>query len=317
MSEISTGDALAPEVRDLLEQRATLQQWISGLEAQRGTTSERILQRVREDYEGRLTEVNDALSDHVSGIQAEMDRSVERSADATKVHEAAVDALEEARLRHAIGELPGKGWTDRERHLMEEVETAKVAEDAARSEADRLSELLGSLTRSGDPVAGVAGVVADEDTTSGPVDSDDADDSPVPVEGGTDPIGATIDEVEEEPAEVSADDDVDSEVDAESSEIEAEGDETDAGVESGRATQNPDSDTSPAADDEGQGRMFAESVQVELQAESPPNEAPGLFDADDVPSTEQAPPPGLKCAECGYTNDLSAWFCGVCGADVG
>jgi len=32
---------------------------------------------------------------------------------------------------------------------------------------------------------------------------------------------------------------------------------------------------------------------------------------------ETAPKPGLKCSECGYTNDLSAWFCGVCGADVG
>lgn len=32
---------------------------------------------------------------------------------------------------------------------------------------------------------------------------------------------------------------------------------------------------------------------------------------------DTAPRPGLKCGECGYTNDLSAWFCGVCGADVG
>lgn len=38
---------------------------------------------------------------------------------------------------------------------------------------------------------------------------------------------------------------------------------------------------------------------------------------EEEPSEETAPKPGLKCPECGYTNDLSAWFCGVCGADVG
>jgi chromosome segregation ATPase len=37
----------------------------------------------------------------------------------------------------------------------------------------------------------------------------------------------------------------------------------------------------------------------------------------DILSEDTAPKPGIKCAECGYTNDLSAWFCGVCGADIG
>src|SRR5690606_18650790 len=41
----------------------------------------------------------------------------------------------------------------------------------------------------------------------------------------------------------------------------------------------------------------------------------GADELEEVVDT--APKPGLKCAECGYTNDLSAWFCGVCGADVG
>lgn len=26
--------------------------------------------------------------------------------------------------------------------------------------------------------------------------------------------------------------------------------------------------------------------------------------------------PGLKCPECGYTNDAEAWYCGVCGVDL-
>ena len=29
------------------------------------------------------------------------------------------------------------------------------------------------------------------------------------------------------------------------------------------------------------------------------------------------PRPGIRCPECGYTNDTSAWYCGVCGVDLG
>ena len=28
------------------------------------------------------------------------------------------------------------------------------------------------------------------------------------------------------------------------------------------------------------------------------------------------PTPGVKCPECGYTNDSNAWYCGVCGVDL-
>ena len=31
---------------------------------------------------------------------------------------------------------------------------------------------------------------------------------------------------------------------------------------------------------------------------------------------ETRPRPGAKCPECGYTNDSTAWYCGVCGVDL-
>jgi hypothetical protein len=31
---------------------------------------------------------------------------------------------------------------------------------------------------------------------------------------------------------------------------------------------------------------------------------------------EKRPKPGVKCPDCGYTNDASAWYCGVCGVDL-
>jgi hypothetical protein len=31
---------------------------------------------------------------------------------------------------------------------------------------------------------------------------------------------------------------------------------------------------------------------------------------------DSRPKPGVKCPDCGYTNDPQAWYCGVCGADL-
>lgn len=31
---------------------------------------------------------------------------------------------------------------------------------------------------------------------------------------------------------------------------------------------------------------------------------------------EEGAPKGVKCPDCGYTNDVEAWYCGVCGVDL-
>jgi hypothetical protein len=41
---------------------------------------------------------------------------------------------------------------------------------------------------------------------------------------------------------------------------------------------------------------------------------PGMPSPLDV--AETAPRHGTKCPECGYTNDVGAWYCGVCGVDL-
>lgn len=263
MSDSTTDSPLAPELRTLIERRASLQKWLAGLEAQRGVASERVLERVRADYESRLAKTNAELSEHFAGIRAELERAAERASAAERAHDAALDALEEARLRHAIGELPSEGWPDRERELLAAVQAAKISEDDARIAADRLRDLLETLTverpaASAEPPAPVSPTLVVDGTPEA---------EPVAPEA---PPQQTID--------------------------------TDATVESGSNPEQPE--------------VVLEQVSIAVE-ESVGPELPGLFDPSEIPSPEKKPPPGLKCAECGYTNDLSAWFCGVCGADVG
>lgn len=68
-------------------------------------------------------------------------------------------------------------------------------------------------------------------------------------------------------------------------------------------------DWSPATDEgveAGGDSSFLHDLDRAISAEEP---APD-------PESETRPSPGVKCPECGYTNDSTAWYCGVCGVDL-
>ena len=55
---------------------------------------------------------------------------------------------------------------------------------------------------------------------------------------------------------------------------------------------------------------FLEDLDRAIAATAPTGEA-------SEPETDTRPQPGLKCPDCGYSNDPAAWYCGVCGVDLG
>jgi hypothetical protein len=242
------------EVSTLLEERSTVQGWLDRLEDQRGKVADHILDRVRDDYERRLRDTVDALASHREAVEAELQRAVRIMAEAEREHAHAVDRLEEGKLRNLIGELDHESWAAERARLEEAVGEGAQRENAARTEAARLRELLHHF----------------EERASD--------------EGGAPP--------EEEVRPGSA-----------------------------AGTTDEQSDAAPAVSPDAAPPFLAEIDRAlsSDKAGSHDGDDPSAADlpVDDVGFEDTAPKPGLKCAECGYTNDLSAWYCGVCGADVG
>jgi hypothetical protein len=252
------------EVLQLIERRSTVQGWLARLDEQKGRVSERVLEKVRGDYQIRLQETLDALATHRRSIQDELGRASDRLLAAEEDHQAALDELEEGRLRNSIGEIDDSNWGAREAELAEAVERASASEVAVREETRRLEELLGQLEERGPASTPTFSVEPLEVVTKVDRGSaswlDEPDEMPPP--GRSEPLAhAPL-----------------------------------AGLES---------------------HNFLSDID---RAVIKTPEQPGLIShslESDEPVEDTAPKPGLKCAECGYTNDLSAWFCGVCGADVG
>jgi hypothetical protein len=242
------------EIAELLERRSTVQRWLDRLQAQHGTVSDKILQRVREDYENRLRETLAVLGSHRDSITSQLERATTRLVEAEDQNVQAQETLEEGRLRNAIGEIDEDTWNTERGELEAAVAAARTAESSVRDETERLRDLLDQLDEKEEP--GEQPAVREELRSS-----------PSPPPEDTLAVFEPAPPPEPKPREITI--------------------------------------SAPAQ---------SEPVFSEVTADEQDDR---ILVSDELPSEETAPKPGLKCPECGYTNDLSAWFCGVCGADIG
>lgn len=60
-------------------------------------------------------------------------------------------------------------------------------------------------------------------------------------------------------------------------------------------------------------RAIAASAEASDPLEGAADEGEGEGDEEEI---DTRPRKGMKCLECGYTNDVAAWYCGVCGVEL-
>jgi ribosomal protein L40E len=137
----AAGDA----VHELVRQRDQLRAWIAKLDEVGTGAPSRVAERVRADYQQRLQRVTDELSAHADEVHRSLDelRAELDAAEERRAH--AEDAMEEQRLRHAIGELDADAWEQARAPLEDEVRQAEDALSRTRAEVERLSSLAGEI----------------------------------------------------------------------------------------------------------------------------------------------------------------------------
>lgn len=262
------------EILDLLQSRDAIQGWLDRLEEQRGTANVKVLERVRADYETRLAETLDALAAHGGAIREELSAAESRLQAAREDRADADDRLEEAHLRHRIGELGEDDWNRQREEFEEAAATASQVESESAADVDRLRHLLDQLeTRTPDADAAARLQVPDIS----------------PVEERVTP------EEISRPREITVSDELELTLEA-----------------AVAPTTTPNSQDFLADIDRALTEQDA-TLEAAGGGGVPDGEGEGVGDDEEI----TAPKPGLKCPECGYTNDISAWFCGVCGADIG
>jgi len=138
--------AIPDEIRSLLEERATFQDWLAKLGDLRENYRPAVAERVERDYRERLTKVESELATH----RAELEKALAARQNRALALDGEIDdrraELEEAELRHAVGEFDDAEWEgcrDEHRGALGEMEKALGVERTAVAE---LEGVLGELT---------------------------------------------------------------------------------------------------------------------------------------------------------------------------
>jgi hypothetical protein len=143
----------------LMEERARYEQWLSQLDARKGTTPTHVFDRVRNDYGERLNKVLDTLAGRATELQATASTLAEKVATLYENETTLRDERAEAELRAMVGEFS----LDHAREVMQRCDEAIATLGAERAtvgaELGRVQEILAVAVRPPTPPVGETPIV--------------------------------------------------------------------------------------------------------------------------------------------------------------
>lgn len=288
----------AKSIEDLLAEREQFAMWLTRLDENTDQASEKVRDKVRDDYQQRLESVMEELSSHSDSIAEQLADHRGSQEDLTARDTSAREELAEAEVRHTVGEYDDDEWTK--------------LKEMADEQIEQIGSELKDVTAEIDRLAGVQALIAsrptsaEEEATAAEEPSEEAEDSVIPISAGGDYEG---------------DEDDGSSVGA--PKFTPRG--ADAGGESSapRTLRFPGGDAKEdsideldflksVTDDESTGPASG-GMATAADLENAPDVATSSAESD-IGGQSQAKT--LKCAECGELNRPTEWYCERCGAEL-
>ncbi len=153
-AEQGTQDFVIPdEIRTLLEQRARYMEWLSKLDGLDRNFRPEVANRVRQDYRDRLSGVEAELLGHREELETTLASRKEQLARYEKRHDACAAELEEAELRHQVGEYGEDEWKERKASHENDLEAVARSLAVEREAVSELGAVLLQVTASSEAAA--------------------------------------------------------------------------------------------------------------------------------------------------------------------
>ncbi|MDZ4674869.1 MAG: hypothetical protein SGI84_10465 [Gemmatimonadota bacterium] len=302
----------AGEIDTLLGTRQRISEWLHRLGHAPGDVPVAVRDRVRSDYQGRLTKVVEELRGHSAAISSNLDGLRRDKGERLKVRSVEEESLAEAKLRHAVGEYGDEEWHAHEERSGTRLESLGAEIHHLLGEIGRLEEVLVQITGAPStpaviPSAPVAAIEADENASMP---------SPSEAEGHAYQLGdETFITLDEGPGNPRTQSIFDRPGTAEHQVVEAGSEPELMAPEAPRFTPRsgaipprPRQASRPVEDE----MAFLKSVVSEpASPRSASAEKRGLATAAAAVATKT-----LKCQDCGTLNRPTEWYCERCGAEL-
>ena len=140
-------DLVIPDaIRTLLERRAQYMEWLTKLDDLGGKYRPEVAKRVRADYRDRLTGVEAELHGHREELEASLSQRQGQLAGFEQRHNVCAAELEEAELRHQVGEFDEGEWENRKQAHEQEIAEVTSALNIEREAVAELGAVLLQVT---------------------------------------------------------------------------------------------------------------------------------------------------------------------------
>ena len=140
-------DLVIPDaIRTLLERRAQYMEWLAKLDDLGGKYRPEVAKRVRADYRTRLTGVEDELHGHKEELESSLWQRKQQLSEFMQRHEVCAAELEEAELRHQVGEFDEGEWENRKEAHERELADVAGSLDVEREAVAELGAVLLQVT---------------------------------------------------------------------------------------------------------------------------------------------------------------------------
>jgi hypothetical protein len=273
-------------VEKLIEQRRQFQDWLTKLDANDDNMPAHVIERVRNDYRGRLASVTKELSEHQDALREALSEAQDRHHHLEKQQGTKKDELAELRLRKQVGELDDSKFQGENSALQSALEGLKKELATALRDIERYDEILNII-------------LEDTKKPEPPKPEPVAERKPEPRVSG-----------EVQRPKVGSEDEL------------AFLRSVTSIVPAQKAPQ-PQAAAPKRADKPAEKPAEKPREETPREAAVSIDAAPGLIrlEKETPPEPRAATKPaagagGIKCAECGTQNKPTEWYCEKCGAEL-
>ena len=284
MPKQSSQRSSADDIRELLDERETIGQWLKRLAAADEDTPADVRDKVKADYEGRLKDVSRRLQGFTSQLSKSLEQRTRKRTELNDQEAAAEGRLGEAKLRYSVGEYDDPEWNEAQAEFQEKLNSVRDELSALGEEIAELEEVLAAIG---------------EDAASTTAAKDDSEDD-------------ADDDAEEEDAEPKTAKAASPKPSAKRKKAKAPAEQTDSFDEMEfLKTLGDKKKKAPAPT----GASFKRAGDAKRGAGNLASKT-GSRERRGSRSSLGATAKSLKCAECGVLNLPTEWYCENCGAEL-
>lgn len=288
------------EIESLLGERLRLQEWLDRLDTAT-TAPQRVKDRVRADYEGRLTEVVTHLRGYTAALTSSLSEVRHRLGELEALKAEVEEEQAEAALRHTVGEFGEEQWQEIDADCRGKLDGLGSELGDLSQEIDRLEDVLRQITPAREPLR-AAGRRVMEGLHVHVIEPQSVMLEPKALEGQAEPVAVQPMDQGRELAETQEG---------------ARGKPAEAPrfTPRGGQEQRPPKDRSktlrfPQRAPDAPGGIDEMTFLKSVALESPEAEDPQAKQR--VAGSAKT----LKCTECGAMNRPTEWYCERCGAEL-